>query len=348
MKRFNIANINNLLLDTKKKSKSIRDKLSRKIEKYLTENKSRITTKFQSNAADVSLKQSNFWAQSITWSLIGGTVFGFSWLALAETEEIIIVQGKLEPIGGVVDIKIPFQGVVDKILVKEGQLVEKDQLLIKLDTEVNRSTEKFLNQSLSLNQDILNRLKLLVDEGAVSELQYLEQQNKIEDIKNKITQNNVTLKYQEINSPIKGLVFDLKPQETGYVPNSNDALLKIVPLNQLQAKVEINSQKIGFVKVGQKADISIDSYPASDFGVIKGEITRISSDALPPNPSLNKGFRFPADVKIENQFVTLKNGKTLKVQNGMSLTANIKLRKVSYLKLLLGTFQDKADSLREI
>ena len=348
MKRFNIANINNLLLDTKKKSKSIRDKLSRKIEKYLTENKSRITTKFQSNGADVSLKQSNFWAQSITWSLIGGTVFGFSWLALAETEEIIIVQGKLEPIGGVVDIKIPFQGVVDKILVKEGQLVEKDQLLIKLDTEVNRSTEKFLNQSLSLNQDILNRLKLLVDEGAVSELQYLEQQNKIEDIKNKITQNNVTLKYQTIHSPIKGLVFDLKPQETGYVPNSNDALLKIVPLNQLQAKVEINSQKIGFVKVGQKADISIDSYPASDFGVIKGEITRISSDALPPNPSLNKGFRFPADVKIENQFVTLKNGKTLKVQNGMSLTANIKLRKVSYLKLLLGTFQDKADSLREI
>ena len=111
---------------------------------------------------------------------------------------------------------------------------------------------------------------------------------------------------------------------------------------------EINSQKIGFVKVGQKADISIDSYPASDFGVIKGEITRISSDALPPKPSLNQGFRFPADVKIENQFLNLKNGKTLRVHNGMSLTANIKLRKVSYLQLLLGTFKDKADSLREI
>ena len=348
MKRLNIKNINKLLLDTKKQSKKISKQLSNKIEKYLSENKLRLQTKFQSNVEDVSLKQSNLWAQSITWSLIGGTVFGIGWLALAETEEIIIVQGKLEPIGGVVDVKVPFQGVVNEILVKEGQLVDKDQLLIKLDTEINRSNEEFLRKNLALNQDILARLKFLVDEGAVSELQYLEQKNKIEDIKNKITQNNVTLKYQEINSPIKGLVFDLKPQKAGYIPNSNDPLLKIVPLNKLHAKVEINSQKIGFVKVGQKADISIDSYPASDFGVIKGEITRISSDALPPKPSLNQGFRFPADVKIENQFLNLKNGKTLRVHNGMSLTANIKLRKVSYLQLLLGTFKDKADSLREI
>jgi HlyD family secretion protein len=32
----------------------------------------------------------------------------------------------------------------------------------------------------------------------------------------------------------------------------------------------------------------------------------------------------------------------------MSLTANIKLRKVTYLQLMLSTFKDKTDSLREI
>jgi len=32
----------------------------------------------------------------------------------------------------------------------------------------------------------------------------------------------------------------------------------------------------------------------------------------------------------------------------MSLTANIKLRSVTYLQLLFGKFQDKADSIREI
>jgi hemolysin D len=44
----------------------------------------------------------------------------------------------------------------------------------------------------------------------------------------------------------------------------------------------------------------------------------------------------------------LKSGQILPLKVGMSLTANIKLHKVSYLQLLLGGFQDKAKSLREI
>ena len=32
----------------------------------------------------------------------------------------------------------------------------------------------------------------------------------------------------------------------------------------------------------------------------------------------------------------------------MSLTANIKLRKVTWLQLLLGEFKDKADSLKQL
>ena len=40
---------------------------------------------------------------------------------------------------------------------------------------------------------------------------------------------------------------------------------------------------IGFVKVGKPVDISIDSFPANDFGVVQGTLERIGSDALPPD-----------------------------------------------------------------
>jgi len=92
----------------------------------------------------------------------------------------------------------------------------------------------------------------------------------------------------------------------------------------------------------------IDSFPSSDFGVIEGEIIRIGSDALPPEPRLNKGYRFPAIIKLDNQKLTLKSGKKLPLQAGMSITANIKLRKVSYLQLLLNNFSDKADSIKQL
>ena len=308
----------------------------------------KIENLFKSKNKDISLKQSNIWMKSITVGLLSGTLFGIAWLSFAKTEEVIIVRGKLEPFGGVRDIQIPFQGVAKDVLIKEGQIVEKNQVLINLDTEINKSKQLYLDETLTMNQEILEKLSLLSAEGAISKIQYLDQKNKVAEIKNRITENSVTLKYQQIKSPIKGFVFDLKPTKSGYVVQNGESMMKIIPLNKLQAKVEINSEKIGFIRVGQKAAISIDSYPSTDFGVIEGEVISIGSDALPPKPSLNKGYRFPAEIKIQDQFLTIKNGTELPLQAGMSLSANIKLRKVSYLQLLLGTFSDKADSLRAL
>ena len=124
--------------------------------------------------------------------------------------------------------------------------------------------------------------------------------------------------------------------------------MKIVPLENLLAKVEIDSRTIGFVKKGKNVEISIDSFPASDFGVINGKVKSIGSDALLPSPSEGKGYRFPAVITLNNQNLVLKSGQILPLQAGMSLTANIKLRKVSYLQLLLNKFGNKADSLKSI
>jgi HlyD family secretion protein len=99
--------------------------------------------------------------------------------------------------------------------------------------------------------------------------------------------------------------------------------------------------------VGKQADISIDSFPATDFGVIQGKVVKIASDALPPDDMI-KTYRFPTDIKLNTQQLRLKSGQMLPLQAGMSLQANIKLRKVSYLQMLLGGFQDKADSIRRL
>ena len=70
------------------------------------------------------------------------------------------------------------------------------------------------------------------------------------------------------------------------------------------------------------------------------------SDALEPDPQQqHQELSFPVTIQLDDQQLKLKSGSSLPLQVGMSLTANIKLRKVSYLQLLLGEFQDKAESL---
>ncbi len=300
------------------------------------------------NDNQVFLKQSGYWASAITWTLMGGTVFAIGWLAIAETEEIVVVQGKLQPKSGVVDVQMPMSGVTKEVLVKEGERVKKGQILIILDTDITEEKNNALKTKLSINNLILSKLSSLVKEGAVSEYQYLQQKALVEEIKSEIKTNLVTLNYQKIKSPINGLVFDLQPKGVGYVANTSQPVLKIVPSDNLLAKIEIDSRKIGFVKTGKLADISIDSFPASDFGVLKGSVTKIGSDALLPSTTEGKGLRFPAEITLENQYLKLKSGKKLALQAGMSLTANIKLRKVTYLQLLLNNFTEKTKSLKSI
>jgi len=330
------------ILNIKERSKNINPKI------YFQKAQNYIEEKIRSNNEEVVLNQAKFWAQSISWALIGGTTFALGWLAIAETEEIIIATGKLEPKGGVVEVQMPLQGITEKILVKEGEKVKKGQILIELDTEITRARQESLMRNLKIGNEILSRLQILSAQGAVAEVQVMEQESKVEGIKRELIENKITLKYQEIVSPIDGFVFDLQPKSKGFVARSSEPILKIVPLNKLQAEVEINSNDIGFVNTGKTADISIDSFPSTDFGVLQGEVIRIGSDALPPNPSLNKGYRFPAKIKLKTQNLVLKNGQSLPLQVGMSITANIKLRKVSYLQLLLSNFQNKADSLKEL
>ena len=369
------------------------------------------------------LQQGRFWMRTVTWTLIGTTVFGVGWLALARTEEIVVAPGQLKPIGSVQDIQMPVGGVADQILVEEGDRVKAGQVLMKLDTEaseeqrnslektiklkkeqlilkeeekrnyqlVNQEEVQMLESNLALQSEILGRLEQLEAVGALSEVQILSQQNTVAEIQGKLMQSKadrlrqvalldqqtaqlkseladlngrlvetkVTLRYQQLRSPVDGVVFDLKPTSRGFTAQSTQTVMKVVPMGSLEAKVEVPSNKIGFVKVPSgcpekrdscmNADISIDSFPSTDFGVLKGKVTHIGSDALEPDPQEQRQeLSFPVTIQLDSQQLKLKNGSSLPLQVGMSLTANIKLRKVSYLRLLLGEFQDKAQSLQRL
>jgi HlyD family secretion protein len=359
----------------------------------------------------MALQQSRFLARTITWVLVGTAAAGLAWLALARTDEGVVAPGKLQPIGDVKTVQMPVGGVLEEMLVKEGQRVSKGQVLLRLDNEgtldrrkatldtirskeqqlqlkqlemqryfnLNDTEQRTLQRNLELELNILDRLEQLQKEGAVQELQYLQQRNKVQevrgeleklaqdrkrqeailrqskaqldgelaDLRSKLTELSINIRYQDVRSPVDGLVFDLKPTGPGFVAQGSEPVMKIVPFRDLQARVEIESSDIGFVQVGKPVEISIDSFPATDFGVLEGTLESIGSDALPPDER-HATYRFPARIALNSQQFRLKGGQILPLQVGMSLTANIKLRKVTYLQLLLGEFKSKTDSLKRI
>ena len=358
-----------------------------------------------------TLEQSKYIANKIVLVITVSSGLGLLLLIFAKTDQVIIVQGELQPISRVREIKIPISGVVEKIFVQDGDYVNKKQRLLKLDDnlakernqniikkikiknnelefkniEFNQSIKIILNDITNLKKVIniednnLKRFDLLLKEGAISKYDYDEQKIKLIDLKTKlISQNSLTnvkenqfkqqikliendivdynneldnvnekLKYSYVYSPISGYIFDLKAKDKGYVLNPNSEIMRIVPDNDLEAIIYINSGDIGFVDTGRTAEISIDSYPSSDFGVINGIVSFISQNSSNIYSNNNNLF-FEAKVNLENQYLKSVSGKNLPLKPGMTITANIKLRRLSYLQILFNLFTDKAKSIKEI
>ena len=221
------------------------------------------------------LTQSTQWAQSITWGLIATAGLSITWLTFARTEEIVVAPGTLVPIGSVQEIQMPVGGIVDEILVRDGDRVKSGQTLIKLDTEataqrlksveenlefrqrqlelkktelneykrLNQESVRTLREKIIFEKEILDRYESLANVGATAELQYLQQRNTVKEVEARLRQtqldglrqqavlqqdiqrlkseistiytelaeSKMTLRYQILNSPVDGVVFDLQP-----------------------------------------------------------------------------------------------------------------------------------------
>ncbi|MBD0336443.1 MAG: HlyD family type I secretion periplasmic adaptor subunit [Cyanobacteria bacterium Co-bin13] len=467
----------------------------------------------------VILRQSPHWSRAVVWGIMSVTAATLGWACVAQIEQAVPAQGKLEPEGIVQPVQAPVGGVIQTVHVSEGQAVEAGDVLVSLDPETTQAqlaslkqirdklqqenayyraqqsdsssalapvdltpgiaqltsnraaliaenalyraqlngdysgaslspeerqrlstsldglnsrlsiaqlevdqlqrqltqvTEQLANarRALQVQQDILVRIQPLYAKGAIAQIPYLQQEQEVsnrqsevnrlveeeqridlaivqaeeqayntlitsqEDIQTKIAQNTTqianidsqltktalenekqlqevssqiaqleqTLLYQELRAPVSGTVFNLKANKAGYVANSTEPILEIVPGDSLVARVFITNRDIGFVHQGMPVDVRVDSFPYSEYGDVKGTVVKVASDALPPD-QVYPFYRFPVEVELERQALA-PDSNALQLQSGMSVSANIRTRKRTVIAIVTDLFVRKIDSLQ--
>ena len=87
----------------------------------------------------VLLRPSPKWSRLIVWGVAGVTLFAIIWAAVAKVEQVVPAQGQLKPEGSVKEVQIPTTGVVEEVLVEEGERVEKGETLLVLDSTTSEA-----------------------------------------------------------------------------------------------------------------------------------------------------------------------------------------------------------------
>ena len=313
-----------------------------------------------STGQELVYRQPPKWTKALVWSIAGSFGFGLIFACFARIDEVVIARGELQAIGAERPIKSPISGIISQIYVSEGKSVDTGDKLIEFDSNVLFAREESLKAKLEeliiskkLEEDILKEVKTLAEIGGIQVIQYLQQEKKVNQVNFEIKQ--IEAKIKEINfdkrktvilSPVKGKVFNLIPQSIGYASTLGENLMNVVPDGDVEAKVFLSNNDVGFVKNEMEADIRIDAYPFTQFGSIKGKLKFVGDEVL-PSDFQNPEPRFPAYINLSKQYL-FKNGNTYKVRSGQSVSVNLKVRDKPVISLLTDAIDKAFDSLKGI
>jgi hemolysin D len=223
------------------------------------------------------------------------------------------------------------------------------------DLDAQQSTVAALNSTIAAQQKKISQLQSTYQ----SELQ-----RELADIRAKIQQLQPTLDktiykegLMELRAPQDGTVKDLATTTVGAVVQPGTVVLTLVPKGeQLFADVSIKNEDVGFVQIGQPAQIKLAAYPFQKYGMLTGKVTHISADATEParpnspsnannNTSTWDGTStaglsvYKARVQLDAQVLWHPRGERLAITPGMQVVGEINQGKRSVLEYLLSPVQ---------
>jgi hemolysin D len=165
---------------------------------------------------------------------------------------------------------------------------------------------------------------------------------------------------------VDGTVQQLAVHTVGGVVTPAQALLVVVPNDsQLEIEAMVSNRDIGFVRSGQAAEIKVDTFNFTRYGLLHGQVLSISQDAVirdrqqdrandrgrgtqndtsePKGQELNYSARISLDrskMQIDDQMV--------KLSPGMAVTVEIKTGSRMILSYLLSPLlRYRQETMRE-
>jgi RND family efflux transporter MFP subunit len=244
--------------------------------------------------------------------------FGISGFIKSRDQSILVRQVKPEDrvvkrtvsaagkISGAFETDLSFQATqkISSLNVGEGDTVVKGDLLAVLDASAYYSSI----QSAKDSRDIAQRqLEVFIDRKTdnintlggrkaydITLRQYEESLSKYEALYQQALQG---LSSYRIYAPFDGTVIDVL-KETGETAATGESVIKIADLDSLVFETKVDQEDFGLIKLGQKVEINLDTYPGVVFQATVSKLPFYSS-------STDGAFEISADIQPQESYQIL-------------------------------------------
>lgn len=222
---------------------------------------------------------------------------------------VIEAIGFVEPNQGVT-LTSETSGVIDKIAFTSGSQVETGQLLLQLDSDVEKANLRSAEARLPAAQAKYKRYKGLFSKGSVSKEAFDEAEANFYSLSADIESLKASISRREINAPFSGVV-GIRNVFLGQYLQPSDRIVRLEDISVMKLRFTVPQTDFSRISIGQDVDIFVDAYPNRPF---KGSIS-----AIEPAVSVQSGLiQVQADIPNNDG----------KLRSGMFARANIILPKI--------------------
>lgn len=148
-----------------------------------------------------------------------------------------------------------------------------------------------------------------------------------------------------LTAPVAGTVQQLSIHTAGGVVTQAQTLMIVVPRGaHVAAEVVIENKDVGFVSVGQAAELKLETFPYTRYGTVQATVGRVTPDAVNDE---KRGAIFPATLVLSSTQIAVE-GKSINLSPGMNVTAEIKTGNRRVIEYLLSSVQRAgSESMKE-
>ena len=161
-------------------------------------------------------------------------------------------EGLVEPFLEV-QISSGVPGILDEVLVQRGDFVKKDQVVARLQSDVERATCDLTRAKAEFAARRAKRNQELAKRQMISSNDKDEIETEAEILKLELKEMEARLKQRTISSPVDGVVVKRSHSPGEFV--QDDVILNLAQIDPLRVEVVVPVRLYGKVRVGMRADV---------------------------------------------------------------------------------------------
>ena len=189
---------------------------------------------------------------------------------------------KLETIIPVIQSRVDIRKtLVEKELGSKLSYFEVKQLLVEQQEEfsVQRSHLKETEAAVAAIRETRGQAAAEYRRALSDELAKAEQ--KASGLAQDLIKAEQKTRLQQLTAPVDGVVQQLAIHTVGGVVTPAQSLLAVVPSDsRLEIEAMVSNRDIGFVHAGQEAEIKVDTFNFTRYGLLHGQVNTVSQDAV--------------------------------------------------------------------